>query len=227
MILFATHLLASLPEEVLAQVDAHLHPALPFGMEAGDVRVAEMSVPHGFVDDKFYNGPAVVMTPFVAAGITLALLITHDGVDDFAVVQDKVDVVANLTEGGSAGDDVASVHFGKTMGIVVLPAPLSQIVLPGRPVVDQGPAHVGIGCAHAFRDNVLFTAAVGFLVPKPQDLIEGLPDIPLPDVFDIGPAVWSLIGDAVFGEVIPDFLPAFLSGIDIHMDIPDTDVSGF
>ena len=48
MILFATHLLASLPKEVLAQVDAHLHPAFPLGMEAGDVRVAEMAVPHGY-----------------------------------------------------------------------------------------------------------------------------------------------------------------------------------
>ena len=38
----------TLPEEVLAQIDTHLYPAFPFRMETGDVRVAEMAVPHGY-----------------------------------------------------------------------------------------------------------------------------------------------------------------------------------
>ena len=50
--------------------------------------------------------------------------------------------------------------------------------------MDQGPAHVGVGCSHPFGDDVLFPTSIGVLVLQPQDLIEGLPDIPLPDVFD-------------------------------------------
>ena len=84
-------------------------------MEAGDVTVPEMPVPHGFVDHKLDDRSSVVMAPSVAAGIRLVLLITHDGMNDLTVVQDEVDVVANLAECGGAGNDIAAVDFSKAV----------------------------------------------------------------------------------------------------------------
>lgn len=76
----------SLVKIILAQIDTYLHPALPFRMEPGDVAVAKVAVPHLFVDHELHDRVAVVMAPPGAIRIMLALLITHDVMDDFPVI---------------------------------------------------------------------------------------------------------------------------------------------
>ena len=81
------------------------------------------------------------------------------------------------------------------MGVIVFSAPLPVIVLPGRPVMDRGPAHAGIGSPHSFGDDELLAASIGILVLKSENLVEGLPYASFAYVLDIVAAVRLLIQD--------------------------------
>ena len=79
-------------------------------MEPGDITVAQMAVPHLLVHDELHDRVPVIVAPPVAAVIGLAFLIPHDGVDDLAVIQNKIDMVSDLAKGGRACDHIPAVH---------------------------------------------------------------------------------------------------------------------